>query len=424
MGYEKMSISSLVIRLVSKKQIYVIAGSRQSNLQKVSKSPKLARVKKMEIFKELRAELKKIESETKHEGYWYSVSDVLIILVCGMLNGLKTIDAIHDWTKSVPCQAFLYDYFGIQRTPCRAQFYNILGCIDAEKFKKLFIRWMQGVIGTPLSGKTVAIDGKTVCGSDKLTKDGMILNIVSAYVSEFKMVIGSHECTSKPGERAAFRELLELLDVRGAVVVADALHCTQKTVKSVIEAGADYLFVVKNNVPSLKASIKNHFETESTTAHTTHEKNGGRIEKRTAYACSEIEWLKDKAKWKNISTIGAIRRTFEKDGKTSDEWHYYISSAVLSPSELLNHARMEWGVESMHWLLDVHFAEDKNRVWDMNVQKILNTSRKIALNLVRIFRDSNYNANTPLTSVFKENLFDTCKLTAFLDFFTARGKLD
>ena len=378
----------------------------------------------MEILKELKAELKGIEAETTHAGYFYSVSNILIILVCGMLDGLKTIDDIHDWSSSAPGQAFLYDYFGISRIPCRAQFYNILGCVDAEKFKRSFIRWMQCVIGMGLTGKTVAIDGKTVCGSDKLTKDGTILNIVSAYVSEFKMVIGSHECTSKPGERAAFRELLELLDVKGAVVVADALHCTQKTVKSVIEAGADYLFVVKDNVPSLKASIKNHFETEPTTAHRTIEKNGGRIEKRTAYACSEIEWLKDKEKWTNISTIGAIRRTVEKDGRTSDEWHYYISSAVLSPSELLSHARMEWGVESMHWLLDVHFAEDKTRVWDMNVQKILNTTRKIALNLVRIFRDANYNANTPLTSVFKENLFDTCKLAAFLDFFKARGKLD
>ena len=378
----------------------------------------------MKIFEALKTELKNVEVETGHAGYWYSVSEVLIMLVCGMLDGLKTIDDVHDWIKSAPGQAFLCDYFGIKNTPCRAQFYNILRCVDAEKFKKSFIRWMQGVIGMPLTGKTVAIDGKTVCGSDKLTKDGTILNIVSAYVSEFKMVIGSHECTSKPGERAAFRELLELLDVKGAVVVADALHCTQKTVKAVIEAGADYLFVVKDNVPSLKASIKNYFEPETTTAHTTIEKNGGRVEKRTAYACSEIEWLKDKEKWQNISTIGAIRRSFEKDGKTSEEWHYYISSAVLSPSELLNHARMEWGVESMHWLLDVHFAEDKTRVWDMNVQKILNTTRKIALNLVRIFRAANYNTNTPLTSVFKENLFDTCKLAAFLDFFKARGKLD
>ena len=376
------------------------------------------------ILEDLTKELNKIESESAHEGYWYSVSDVLLMLVCGMLCGLKKADDIHDWVKSAPVKSFLHKRFGIERTPCRAQFYNILGFVDAEKFKIMFIRWMQGVINTPLTGKSIAIDGKTVCGSDKLTKDGTILNIVSAYASEMKMVIGSHACTSKPGERAAFRELLELLDVKGAVIVSDALHCTQKTAKAVIEAQADYLFVVKDNVPSLKASIKTYFETNTAAAHRTIEKNGGRLEKRTAYACSEIEWLKDKEKWKNISTIGAIHRCFEKDGKTSSEWHYYISSAVLTPGELLNHARMEWGIESMHWLLDVHFAEDKTRVWDMNVQKLLNTIRKIALNMIRVFKEANYSKNTPLTSVLKENLFDTSKLGGFLDFFLNHDKLD
>jgi predicted transposase YbfD/YdcC len=378
----------------------------------------------MGIFEKLKNEIKNVEDAANHNGYWYNVSGVLILMICGMLCGLQKIDDIHDWVKAAPVQAFLAKYFGIERVPCRAQFYNILRCVDAEKFKISFARWMQGVLGTTLSGKTVAIDGKTVCGSDKLTKDGSILNIVSAYASELKMVIGSHECASKPSERAAFRELLELLDLKGTIVVADALHCTQKTVDAVIKAEADYLFVVKNNVPSLKASIETHFQTKTAGAHTTIEKNGGRIEKRTAYACSEIEWLKGKKKWKNISTVGAIHRSFEKNGKTSSEWHYYISSAVLTSSELLNHARMEWGVESMHWLLDVHFAEDKTRVWDMNVQKILNTTRKIALNLIRIFKEANYHQRIPLTSVLKENLFDTNKLSCFLDFFVTFGKLD
>jgi predicted transposase YbfD/YdcC len=381
-------------------------------------------VKEMGIFEKLKQEIQALENETNHEGYWYNVSGVLIMLISGMLCGLRTIDDVHDWVKAAPVQTFLERYFGIKRTPCRAQFYNILRCVDAEKFKLSFVRWMQSVLGETVAGKTVAIDGKTVCGSDKLTKDGSILNIVSAYVGEFKMIIGSHECTSKPGERAAFREILELLDLKNTIVVADALHCTQKTVEAVIEAGADYLFAVKNNVPSLKSSIESYFQTETVAGFTTVEKNGGRIEKRTAYACNEIEWLKDKNKWKNISTIGAIHRSFEKDGKTSSEWHYYISSAVLNASELLNRVRLEWGVESMHWLLDVHFSEDKTRVWDMNVQNILNTIRKIALNMIRVFKDANYHQRVPLTSVFKENLFDPNKFSRFLDFFATVGKLD
>ena len=94
--------------------------------------------------------------------------------------------------------------------------------------------------------------------------------------------------------------------------------------------------------------------------------------------------MEGKEDWINLSSIGAIHRQFEKAGEKSSEWHFYISSETLTPQELLHHARMEWRVESMHWLLDVHFQEDKTRVWDMNIQKLLNLGRKIALILIRV----------------------------------------
>ena len=54
----------------------------------------------------------------------------------------------------------------------------------------------------------------------------------------------------------------------------------------------------------------------------------------------------------NLSCIGTINRRFTYKGNTSDEWHYYISSRKLTAEGLLKHARSEWSVESMHWLLD------------------------------------------------------------------------
>jgi len=371
----------------------------------------------------LQGEMNEVEAESKHEGYWYSISDVLTMMVCGMLCGLQRIDDIHDWAKSTPTRRFLEREFGITRILCRAQFYNILGRVDADKFKRAFINWMRRVVQS-VKKKTVAIDGKTVCGTDKLTEDGSVLHIASALVSELKLVIGSQECTTKTGEITAFRELIDMLDISGAVVVADALHCNQNSAKAVIAAKADYLFVVKDNIPTLKADIELYIQNENIPSHRTIEKNGGRIEKRTAYACSEIDWLDGKENWMNISCIGAIHREFEKNEQKSSEWHYYISSAPLSPKELLTHARLEWGVESMHWLLDVHYAEDKTRVWDMNVQKLLNTTRKIALNMVRTFKEANYPQRVPLTSIFKENLFDLEMLSRFLDSFRSDLKLD
>ena len=70
------------------------------------------------------------------------------------------------------------------------------------------------------------------------------------------MVIGSRECGTKMGEITAFRELVELLDFAGAVVVADALHCNKKSAQAVVDAGADYLLVVKDNQPNLRENIE------------------------------------------------------------------------------------------------------------------------------------------------------------------------
>ena len=180
-----------------------------------------------------------VEKNAEHNGYWYSVSDTLTLLVCGMLCHQQRIDDIHDWAKSAPTQGFLKEQFGITKVPCRAQFYNILRCVDADKFNEGFTRWMRSVVQS-VRGKTVSIDGKTACGTDKLTEDGSVLHIASALVSELNLVIGSQECCTKTGEIAAFRELISLLDVSGSVVVADALHCNQKSAEAVLGAGADY----------------------------------------------------------------------------------------------------------------------------------------------------------------------------------------
>lgn len=360
--------------------------------------------------------MRELEDKTLHDGYWYSISEVLAIMVCGMLCSLQTIDDIHEWSRAEPVKDFFRWQFGIGRIPGRAQFYNIIGCVDSKKFTCVFTDWMHSVVKNT-AGKTVAIDGKTICSTDKLSADGNALHIASAIVSEYGLVIGTQECATKTGEITAFRELIGLLDVAGAVVVADALHCTRKSAKAVVDAKADYLFCVKDNTPNLRENIALFVHNEPMESCTTVEKNGGRIEKRTAYISHEIDWLDDKETWANLACIGAIHTEFGKGGKTSSEWHYYISSAPLTARSLLHHARLEWGVESIHWLLDVHFNEDKTRIWDMNVQKTLNLTRKIALNLAKIFKN-NTSSKFPISGILKRNLFDIRNLVHFLAFFS------
>ena len=102
--------------------------------------------------------------------------------------------------------------------------------------------------------------------------------------------------------------------------------------------------------------------------------------------------------WPELKCIGAIRTHFEYKGKLTEQWHYYISSKELTAADLLHHARMEWGVETMHWLLDVRYREDYFGAQNENIQKNMNMSRKLALNLARVYKNK-HAKKTPLSHI-------------------------
>lgn len=376
----------------------------------------------MYIVEELKKCMSEVGEGSKYQGYFYRIGDILTISVSGMMCGLEKAKYIWEWANEEPVRQFLSEEFKIERIPCYAQYMNILGIIDPEKFNICFIKWVQSILGKDIEGKTVSIDGKTVCGAGKVSKTGDVLHIASAILSETGIIIGSRDCGTKTGEITAFRELLEMLDVKGAIVVADALHCNKKSADAVVDAGADYLFVVKDNQPNLKNDIELYFAEPPCLPekHTTVEKNGGRIERRTAYVSHDIEHIGED--WGHIRCMGAIHRQFEKDEIRTSEWHYYISSAPLCANELLDRARAEWKVEAMHWLLDVHFEEDKTGIWNMNVQKTMNILRKIVLNLLREYKAIT-GSKAALSAILRKNLFNIDNLSAFLNLLKANVQI-
>ena len=369
-------------------------------------------------FKRLREKMTEVEKECERKGYYFKISDALTIMICGMLCGLQNISDIYEWAKSEPARQFLFDEFKIHKLPSRAQFYNLIGYVNPKKFNIIFIEWVEEILKNDNKDRTIAIDGKTICSANQRSEDGQPLRILSAAVSESKLILGSQPCKTKISEPEVFRELIGILDVSGAIVAADALHCQKKSAKKVIEENGDYLFVVKDNEPRLREDIELYIQNEELEQFTQKELNGGRIEKRTAYTATAIDWLNGKEKWESLSMIGAIHTEFTKGEKTSSEWHYYISSHKLTPKELPRHARLEWAIESVHWLLDVHFLEDKTKVWDMNVQQNLNIMRKIALNLAREYKNR-FEPKKAISGILKRNLFDVNNLAKFIRYFAA-----
>lgn len=346
-----------------------------------------------------------VETAKDYYGYIYSMTETIIITILGTFCGLKNLKQIQKWAVDERIREFLKEYCGITEIPCYSWFTQILGIINPQSFNECFIKWALNLVGGQTKNSTISFDGKTVRSTGKMQNYQKPLHIVSGHLAELGITLGQKAVSDKSNEIPAVRELINLLDIKGCLIVADALNCQTKTAETIIENGGDYLLSVKGNHSNLEAEIADFVEDEcllkTMDCFSKTEKNRDRIEKRTAYVTSEIDWLFGKHEWKNIVCIGAINTQFEtKNGKTN-EWHYFISSRNLTAEELLIHSRLEWTVETMHWLLDVHFNEDSFRALEQNTQESLNIIRKIVLNLIR-----NYKNKNAVKSPFSGLMFD------------------
>ena len=272
------------------------------------------------------------ETETKREydGYFYSVTDAITIAIIGTFCGLSDMKKIIQWANNERVHSFLRDHFAVYETPCYSWFTQILGNIKPESFNESFVRWIFSLVGGSVSGKTLALDGKTVRSTGKRKNYERPLHIVSAQLAEFGITMGQQATDGKSNEIPTVCALIDLLAVEGCLLVADALNCQKDTARKIIDNGADYLLPVKGNHSTLEADIADYVADEGLRKGMDSvvkvEKNRDRRERRTAYTTCDTDWLFGREEWAGLGCIGAINTCFESAKGVSNEWHYYISS--------------------------------------------------------------------------------------------------
>jgi predicted transposase YbfD/YdcC len=351
-------------------------------------------------------EFEKIKSTVEYDGYYYKISEIIKILILGLLCAQKTMKEIQGWATSKRISKLLFEKFGVKKIPSYPHFTVLVGMIDSAELNSIIMEFFRKLVET-VEGKTIAIDGKTVCSTANMSKYKSPLHIASAFVVENHITIGQLASEGKGKEIPCVQELIRLLDISGATVVTDALHCQKKTAKEILSADADYVFSVKKNQKELYNDVAEMIDFKLTDKYellnaplekvTKTEKGHGRIDKRTAFVTYEVEWLQTFDKWHGIQSLGAI--------VTESETRYYISSCKLSPLELLTITRNEWAVESMHWQLDVIFNEDRTTLHEKNAQKTLNILRKTVLNVVTTYRDR-FEPKLNMVDIMRNCLFD------------------
>jgi hypothetical protein len=136
------------------------------------------------------------------------------------------------------------------RCPKKTTFTRVLHEVDDDLVERVLLRWQDQLLG-PRQDRILIVDGKKV-------RHGGV-EIVNAVDSQGRF-LGSVVTASKSNEIPAARQLLRGQDVRGKLIVADALHTQDETARQILfEGGGDYLLTVKGNQSTLQKNLENLF---------------------------------------------------------------------------------------------------------------------------------------------------------------------
>jgi len=315
--------------------------------------------------------------------------DIVVISICGILCGANGPTAIHRWARSK--SDWLAKYLDLPNgIPSRDCIRRLLMALKPEAFQKCFQEWIASGVQADEIGRRrlIAIDGKSCRRSHDVSKDLGQLHIVSAWASEQGIALGQVATDNKSNEITAIPLLLDQIDLTDALVTIDAMGCQKEIAKKIVDGGGDFLLPVKDNQPQLRQAIQNFFtehlkkdlEELQYRHHETEDEGHGRLDER-AYCLTKVpQGFAVQADWPWVKAIGyAVRFTRHADGSESYDVRYYIASRYLSGKRFGEASRGHWGIESMHWILDVNFREDDSRTRERTLGNNLSWLRRFAI---------------------------------------------
>ena len=325
----------------------------------------------------------------------HGLIDILFISVAGTIAGCDGPSDIASFAKTqlAWCRKFVKLKNGV---PSHDTIGRVISLIKPHQFQKAFLDWVAALAADDKSSgpRFVPIDGKTLRGSGGAKHRDNPLHVVSAWATQQGMTLGQVAVDSKSNEITAIPKLLEMLELKGAIVSIDAMGCQKEIARQIIDGGGDYVLAVKDNQPKLAEAISSFFleRHENEDLHEygcrqyrTMERARGQVESRHYIVAPIPDKLKGFCRgWKGLKSIGqAITITTAPDGKETSEVRNYISSRAPKVKEFGKSVRGHWAIESMHWVLDVVFGEDSSRLRNGDSTQNFGFLRKFVVSLLK-----------------------------------------
>ena len=330
------------------------------------------------------------------QGRRWELPLLLGITVAAALAGHTSYAAIGEWARDLPPGLRLALGLGARRGPCEATIRFTLQRLDADELSGVIGGWLAARSAVPGQVRHIAVDGKTARGSRD--RDKPAAHLLSAFDADSGVVLGQQTMADKPSEITAFQPLLESVDIKGAVVTADALHVQHAHVAYLAGRGADWAWTaVKANQPTTFAQIKAMPWADVPQGQVISEKSHGRCQTRSIKLCDAPSGFPLNGA-KQVFRI--IRRT--RPMGTDQPWTVEVVYGATSldhrqagPARIAHLVRRHWSIEvELHWVRDVTFGEDLSRIRAGNGPAVMATIRNTAISLHRLNGAENIAAAT------------------------------
>ena len=374
--------------------------------------------------------IRRIETITDprdRRGVRHGFATTLVLIACATLAGNKSLVAISEWcensSQEVLCRlgARISPGSGLRIPPSYATIRRATMAVDADEFDRIVNTWAgeqadhrdksravgDGTTGDddddttdpgssgPApddSGNTpgadlvgVAVDGKAVRGAKR--EDGTQVQLLAALRHDTGMVIGQTNVENdKTNEIVAFPPLIEPLDLTGRVVTADAMHTQRDAARLVISKGGHFVLGVKQNQPKLwDAAVEagNSVDVDCPEVETEH-RGHGRIDRHRAWSVP----VPATTSFPHASRFVIVERESSTldDVRVSIETRFYVTDLTEEDAcveHLLRLVRGHWSIESLHWVRDNTFDEDRSQVRTGTIPRVLATLRNLAIGIIR-----------------------------------------
>jgi predicted transposase YbfD/YdcC len=316
--------------------------------------------------------------------------NVLTIGLCAVICGAQHFTEMEDFGNSR--KKWLSKFLDLNNgIPSHDTFNAVFARLKPTEFERCLVSWITA-LHEVTAGQILPIDGKTLRSSYDHAGGKAAIHMVSVWAAENRLSLGSVVVAEKSNEITAIPQLLELIDISGALVTIDAMGCQKEIAGKIIEQGGDYVLAVKENQPKLYAATTEFFDKHMADGfadaphrwHATQEKGHGREERRGYFLAPVPEDFPVLEQWPGLKALGVTTTVSKRNGQETTERRYYILSRYVSGERFAEAVRGHWGIENqLHWQLDVTFREDELRIHKDHAPANMSILMRTALSLLK-----------------------------------------